>query len=209
MRRTWVPGGIAAAALAMVAPWLLQGFFAHEGLQLYFDILQAIVTTAAIGAGGLWAFYQFQLFRASYPHLTVSQTVTHRRVNGDYIHIAVVAIFHNTSRVKVELREVQFQLLEIAPIDSETAVKLRDQVFESEEKIDIQWPLRYERSRTWPENYCIVEPRETLEVPCEFIVPVAMKAVLIFTYAHNAQYLQNPNRVRGWPTTTVHDIAPV
>ena len=105
---------------------------------------------------------------------------------------------------------------EVAPISSEEAARLRDEVFKSEEiedakttKLqDIQWPVRYQRTRTWEESplVCVVEPRESLEVTCEFIVPSGMETVLVYTYVYNSQYKDNPQRVQGWAKSTVHDI---
>lgn len=168
--------------------------------------LQSIATTIALALGGIWAYFQFVLYRNQQPHLTVSQQVTFRSVNADYFQVNAVGLLNNTSRVKVEIQKVSFQLQQVAPISSLDTERLRDEVFVSKEREDIQWPVLYERTREWNARLCVVEPGETLEITCEFIVPSAMKSIIIYTYVHNSQYKGNLKRVQGWPKSTICDL---
>ena len=206
---------LAVVVTILLMPLALQLVDIPRDLRANYVTLQSFATTLALMLGGLWALYQFVLFRDLHPHLSVSQEVTHRPISPDQLHINVLVQLNNTSRVKVEMREVLFILQEVAPISSDEAARLRDEVFKSEEiediKVkrtqDIQWPVRSKRTRTWDENVCVVEPRESLEVTCEFIVPLGMETVLVYTYVYNSQYKENPQRVQGWTKSTVYDIA--
>ena len=73
-------------------------------------IAQSLVTTIAIVAGGIFAAYKWQVFRESEPHLTITHKVSHRTVGESYVHIAVTAVLHNSSRVHIELLKGIFSL---------------------------------------------------------------------------------------------------
>ena len=197
---------LGTVAIILAIPLVLQFWELPVELRANYATLQSLSTTVALALAGIWAYFQFVLFRNYHPHLTVLQDVSYRLINPEYFHIAVVALLNNTSRVKVEIQKVSFQLLQIAPVSSEEAERLRDEVFESNFQEDLQWPLRHERTREWQANACIVEPGETLEVTCEFIVPSSMQSVLVYTYVHNSQYSEKSDGVQGWPKSTVRDL---
>ena len=79
-------------------------------------ILQGLATVAAVALGALFAYRNSLLFRSFEPHLTVSHDLSHRRVGQSYVHIGVTATLHNSSKVKVEIRQGEFLLQQIAPI---------------------------------------------------------------------------------------------
>ena len=76
--------------------------------------MQAGVTALAVILGGIFAAYKWQVFRESEPHLTITHDVSFRPVGDSYIHIAVTAVLHNSSRVQIELREGFFLLQQVA-----------------------------------------------------------------------------------------------
>ena len=79
-------------------------------------VLQGYVTVVAIMAGGAFAIYRLRVFRTLEPHITVTQTVSHRVVSDSYVHIFVAAMLHNCSRVEVGIREATFALQMISPM---------------------------------------------------------------------------------------------
>ena len=197
---------LVTVVIILAIPFVLQLWDVPAELHTNYATLQSISTTVALALGGIWAYFQFVLFRNFHPHLTVTQQVSFRPINADYFHINTVGLLHNTSRVKVEIPKVSFTLQQIAPIGALDAERLRDEVFVSRTREDIQWPVRYERTREWNARLCIVEPGETLEVTCEFIVPTTVESVIIYTYVHNSQYNEGHKRVQGWPKSTICDL---
>ena len=88
-------------------------------------VLQGYVTVVAIMAGGAFAIYRFRIFRTLEPHITVTQTVSHRVVSDSYVHIFVTATLHNNSRVEVGIREATIALQMISPM-TDFAVEIFD-----------------------------------------------------------------------------------
>ena len=79
------------------------------------SIVQSFATALAIVTGGIYALYKFQVFRTLEPHLTIEHRISHRRLSDSYVHIALTAMLHNSSRVHVELREGLFRLQGVSP----------------------------------------------------------------------------------------------
>ena len=169
-------------------------------------IVQAAVTAVAIAAGGVFAFYKLQIFRDFEPHLNVSNSISHRRVATKYVHVAVIATLHNSSRVEVELRRGFFRLQQLAPISDEGVESLYAQVFIDAEKEYLQWPILEEVPRVWDEGELIVEPGESHSETYEFIVEMGIESVIIYTYFYNPQHSRHSRTAEGWHATTIYDI---
>ena len=101
-------------------------------------IIQSLVTVVAIVGGGAFAYYKLQIFRVFEPHLTISHEVSHRYIGDNYVHIAVTATLHNSSKVKMELRKGFFLLQQISPLSDEEIEPLYEQVFEDQDYEHIQ-----------------------------------------------------------------------
>ena len=168
------------------------------------EIIQLCVVASAILIGGFFALYKLQIFRDLEPHLTVSQKVSHRVVGNEYIHVEMTATLHNSSRVKIEVREGLFRLQQIAPLSDEEIVELYAQVFIDEESKHLQWPTLEEVDRNWAANELIVEPGESHQETYEFIVSREVTSVMVYAYFYNSRYPKSPSE--GWGATTVHDI---
>ncbi len=172
-------------------------------------VLQGYVTVVAIMAGGAFAIYRFRIFRTLEPHITVTQTVSHRVVGDSYVHIFVTAMLHNNSRVEVGIREATIALQMISPM-TDVAVEIFDaEASGGENPRYIQWPTLRDEMRTWNENELIVEPGASHPETFEFIVSREVRAVLIDTYFYNQTYEGYSMKSKGWGATTAYDIIKV
>ena len=169
--------------------------------------LQAAVTALAIIVGGVLAYRRLQIFRTFEPHLTITNRVSHRLLGNSYFHIAVTATLHNSSRVKMEFREAFFLLQRITPTSDEGVESLYTQyskAFEEGEYESIQWPTLDEIPRTWEKDVLIVEPGESHQETCEFIVSKGVQSVIIYVFFYNSRVPPVPE---GWGATVIHDLA--
>ena len=214
--RFW-PRGQTKRALIMVATILvfvtiLLLVFVDEWsdsrtLQLWADIFQSAITAVAIIVGGIFALSKLQAFRDFEPHLTITHRISHRLIGSSYIHIEVVAILHNSSRVKVEIRDGIFLLQKISPVSDKQVETLYVQAFEGEEYEEVQWPTLFEVSRNWKRGELVIEPSESHPEPFEFIVAKEVKSVMIYTYFHNLKFSEGDETGQGWVATTVYDLS--
>lgn len=169
-------------------------------------IVQSVITSVAILVGGAFAIFKFQLFRDFEPHLSISQEVSHRFISEEYVHIAVTSTLNNNSRVRVELTSGFFRVQQILPVTDEEVERLYAQVFSDKEYEDIQWPTLDEFQRTSTNNRLVIEPGESHQETCEFIMSSEVKSVLVYTYFYNSRHSSGSQSAEGWAATTVHDI---
>ena len=166
-------------------------------------IIQASVTSVAIVTGGTFAIVKLQVFRDFAPHVTISQTVSHRTISESYVHIFVTATLHNSSKVMVDFRKGYFRLQAISPVSDEEVEELYADVFVNQENRDPQWETIDEAPREWSRNGLIVEPGESHQETCEFMLGQGFQTVLVNTYMFNSR---KPKVPEGWGATSVHDI---
>ena len=168
-------------------------------------IVQASVTAVAIAAGGVFAGVKLQVFRDFAPHLTISHEISHRVIGDSYIHIAVTANLHNSSRVRMDFRRGLFRLQRIGPVSDDEVESLYAQVFIDNEHNHFQWATLDEIVLNWNQGELMVEPGESQPETYEFIVSADVKSVVIYTYFYNSRsskFSQAP----GWGRATVYDI---
>ena len=178
----------------------------HVALDFALTGMQSAVTVVAIVSGAAFALFKLQAFRAFEPHLTISQEVSHRTVGDRYIHIVVTCTLHNSSRVRVHLREGLFRLQQVRPLPDHEIERLYTEVFVDYAARHLQWPTLEDATRVWGKNDASVEPGESHQETFEFIIDSVVRSVLVYTYIYNAKANQDPSAPMGWTTTTVHDI---
>ena len=169
-------------------------------------IVQSSVTAVAIVAGGIFAYYKLQLFRDLDPHLTISHEVSHRFIGDNYVHIAVTANLHNSSRVSVEVRRFTFRLQEISPVSDSEIERLYKEMFEDRIEDYLQWPILEEIELDKEKNVMVIEPGETYYETNEFIISTGIKTVMVYTYFDNSTPSRKSQSAEGWDATTIYDI---
>ena len=169
-------------------------------------VAQSIITILAILVGGVFAILKFQLFRDFEPHLSISQVVSHRFVGSKYVHIAVTSLLSNNSRVRLELNSGFVRVQKIAPTTDADVVDLYAQVFLQNEQEDLQWPTLDEFQRTSTRERLMIEPGESHQETCEFIISVDVQSILVHTYFYNSRYSLGSRSAEGWAATTFHDM---
>ena len=141
------------------------------------------------------------------PHLSISHEVSHRQIGEKYVHIiAVTTKLLNNSRVKIELRRADFSLQLVSPVTDEDVLALYTDTFVDGKARDIQWKTLEEINRAWDEGERTIEPSESHQETCEFIVSAEVASVLIYTYFYNSRYSENARTAQGWSATSVIDI---
>ena len=160
-------------------------------------------------AGGNFAYRKLELFRDFEPHLTVMHTVSHRRVGQNYLHIAVTATLHNTSKVMVVVKQGYIQLSQISPIDDEIVEQKYAEVFGNPNAGDVRhfrWIELDTMPRASDDDALVIEPGESHTEPGEFIISDEVKTVLVYSYFYNSRRSGGDRSAPGWTASTVYDI---
>ena len=172
-------------------------------------IVQAFVWAFAILAGGVFAYRKLELFRDFEPHLTVTHAVSHRPVGQHYLHIAVTVTLHNSSKVKIDVKQGYIQLSQISPIDDETVKQKYAEVFGNPNAGDVRnfrWIELDTMPRASDDDALVIEPGESHTELGEFIVSDEVKTVLVYSYFYNSRHSGGARSAPGWTASTVYDI---
>ncbi len=205
-----VLGGLGLVALALYI-WMSSISGAQSGefvLGRFISavgLLQPLVTALVLVVGGIFAYRKLQLFRDFEPHLTVTQSVSSRAVGSQYAHIAVTATLHNSSKVRVEVRECLFQIHQVQPLSDDDVEHYYVEAFREDGSAYIEWPIIDEVMRRLEPNEIVIEPGAYHHEPCEFILSRNVTTVLVYSYFFNTAYSENGQSAQGWSATTVHD----
>ena len=153
----------------LLIEWLMVRWF---GLSLSDSakLFQAVGAVAVIFTGGVFAYWRLQIFRTFEPHLSITHEVSHRLIGERFVHIAVTANLHNNSKVQIELRKADFALQMVSPVTDDEIIALYTETFVTRKARDIQWTTLEEIRRAWVEGELIIEPNESHQETCEFIL---------------------------------------
>ena len=208
--RRWIADGLivlaVGTALALSVFGMVSWFPGDSRVGESVGVVQVFVTALAVVAGGIFAYRKLQLFRDFEPHLTVTQTVSSRAVGDQYAHIAVTATLHNSSKIKVEMRECLFRIHQIQPWSDEDVEHYYVEAFQVGADGYVGWPVLGEVERSLQPNEVVVEPGERHHETCEFIVSRDVETALVYSYFYNEQWAEYSQSAQGWTATTVHDI---
>ena len=201
-------GLVAAAGLTLLAGlialmWLLESNLPNVSkYKDIADLVQTALTILALLAGGAFAAYKLELFRDFEPHLTISHTINHRSVGDSYVHIDVSVRLHNSSKVRVDLREGFWTLQQISPV-SDTEVEQTYLPSLESDLPEFPWPALNEGVWVWDRGELAIEPGESHHELLEFIVPDETKALMVYTFCY---YPPAHEDETGWDLATVFDI---
>ena len=169
------------------------------------SIFEAFMMVTIVVGGG-FALYKLGVFRDLKPHLTLEQSVTHRLMGDDYVHIGIQVSLTNTSKVAVDIREAMFRIQQISPLSNEEVEMLYEDYYENEIQKQFQWPTTDEITRIWQPSELIIEPGESHSETYEFIITNELESVLIYAYFFNSRYSPGKKIAKGWEVTTVYDV---
>lgn len=201
------------AVLVVGAVLLLNSWFTDAAaaglLGVVASVVQSFITAVIVAVGAVFAYRKLQLFRDFEPHLTVTQTLSHRPIGTRYVHISVTAILQNSSKVRVEIREAFYKLYQIAPIDDDEIELLYNQTVvnrDDDDVSDIHWPELEALPRASDTHVLTIEPGETHYETGEFIISRDVRTVLLYSYFFNSEYFEHSHSAPGWTATTIYDI---
>ncbi len=169
-------------------------------------LFQAVGAVTVIFVGGVFAYWRLQIFRTFQPHLTISHEVSHRAISESYIQITVTMHLKNSSKVKIDLRRAFFALQLVSPLTDEKVEELYDETFVKKTQRHIQWEKLDDIQREWIKNELIIEPSESHQETCEFILSSDIKSVAIYTYFYNSESSRYTQSAEGWSAATTYDI---
>lgn len=161
-------------------------------------IIQAAFATAAIMGAAIFAIFKLQLFRDFAPHLFVSHSINHRPIGNSYVHLDVTIALHNSSRVKIALREGKVFLQQIAPVldDQELEERLEARSFIGDDRPFSQWPVLDTFEFDHGRYDLIIEPGQTFQHTLEFVIDKEITTIAINSFFYNSNFRSGKKKTR-------------
>jgi hypothetical protein len=174
------------------------------------DLVQRIVTTAAILIGGLWTYNIFIKEREQYPHAIIELKLSHvmlsERVNLLRVGIEISNTGKSLMQLGSSIVRIQ-QVLPFLPCPNEgpcAATEVGNALNEVERQADhFTWALIAERNSKF--NRLNIEPGEKQEMEFEFAISPEIKVVRVYSYFRNGQNMEDGNEI-GWAASRYYDL---
>lgn len=174
------------------------------------ETIAALVQTAALLVGGAWAYLRFVKGRLWYPRASLRHTISHRPVEGGRVLLRVHTGITNSGNVILPIRDAIFRVQQVLPLADEVlrAVQAGEDAVE-EGALEVVWPGLAERVHKWPPKEIEIEPGETDEIICDFVLDEAkdIETVQVYGYFENSRKRRR-RRPIGWGLATLYDMSP-
>lgn len=176
------------------------------------EIVQSIVSTAAILVAGFWTYNTFIRERRHVAHATVTHRVCSQRQSDKVTLLDIEAAIENTSSTRLISSRYELRISQVYPIICgqgkhglclsnilENSLLNRDQVLER-----FAWPTIY-KSRSTGDFQISIEPNETHVHYLQAVIPSNVKVVSIYTEFHN-DTLRGSDKKFFHLTNTLYDV---
>ena len=200
-----IVGSLLITSIPILVVWLLTTFL-DLSIVKSAGIVGSVGTLIALSLGGVFAIYQFRLFRHNAPHLSVTQFVSHNALSPSYNAIIVTVRLKNNSKVRVTIHDTLFRIQEFGELTDEIVEELYEQTFVEQEHNYVQWPTLDEIHRNWSPGGITVEPNESHTETYEFVVAKRFNSILVYSMFYNPHSSEAEYGRRGWQATTVYSI---
>ncbi len=200
-----VVGIIVAVVLPVAAVWWLNR---NPQLDVWeaAGIVGSVGTLILLGIGGIFAIYQFRLFRHHEPHLNVAQTVSHHQVSPSYVAISITVHLRNNSRVVVRIREALFRIQRFSGFEDVAIETMFRHAFVFRSHSVIEWPTLQEVRRFWDPGEIAIEPGGIHSESYEFIVANDVQTVMVYSSFYNPETPRGEDERRAWHATSVYSL---
>jgi len=175
------------------------------------EIVQAVVTMAALVVGGYWTYNVFVKERRAFAHANIEQKISHVALTEKTTLLRVGVDLTNTGSSLMSIEEAIVRVQQILPLASCATepcarTQVREALSNTVRKDDqFSWPLIGERELKFTKTD-EVEPGEKQTLDFEFAVPSSVKLVRVYTYFQNKQKSGNDKEL-GWATSGYYDFA--
>ena len=211
--------GVSVSLLAALLIWAFPAIAAPPSWMAEVSASKMVTATwqgaiaIALVIGGIVSAYKFDLFREGKPHLTIDLTVSSRPVNARDAHVGVAARLHNTSKVLVDVEEVDWEVAAIAPYLEEDIDELIG-VLDSDSS-GSGTPIELEDATVWGEFpwlvldshrpsdlEMVVEPGQTEQITHDFVISADVESVAVSVNVKNILAQEGA----GWLRREFHDV---
>ena len=167
--------------------------------------LGMVIGTAGMASAFLVTLYvadrNYRRSREHIPSLTLELEVVRTPTSLSYDAVMLALNAKNTGTGLCRVDHIIWRLKVVSPYDDETVAELRQEFNDApDNKQDVEFPW-YSVQESWVLEEIVIEPHQTVQMTCDFIIPAEVTAVVASAWVSNASELKE---VEGWYRNTVH-----
>jgi len=162
------------------------------------EIVQSILTSVALVAGGSWTYYNFIYKRERWPRAEVHLCGT-SYVEGGRVFLSVKIHIKNIGQLLLPIVCVQTRVQQVSPLTEDYSPEYHPK----EKGVVLDWPTLEEMTMTYEVGDLELEPNEPHEFDFEFLLSDDIRIVKI------TAYIPNPRKSKqeiGWLASSIHSI---
>jgi hypothetical protein len=167
---------------------------------------EAILTMVAIIIGGFWTYSLFIRHRQKFPRAKIVHEVTDHKLPNNKVLLHSKIIIQNIGEVLISLVSGEVRILQMLPLPNAIAHEVElgiDPVISGRTEID--WPQLCSKGFDFhSDDICEIEPGETEEIICDFIIDNDISSIQMYSFFYN---VQKTKKKIGWGLTTIHHIS--
>jgi hypothetical protein len=168
------------------------------------DILENAAKVIALMVGGFWTYQLYVKQRTRYPRVQIAHSIKVVPLSGKFALLTVAVSVKNIGTVLVSIDEAFARLYDVttdgvnpaADADEKASKSIR-----SNDGLRFKFPPIKELKKEWGKGQFELEPQEQDQVVFDFVIPVSVKAVRIYTYFNNE--FKRGKKI-GWSDSSVH-----
>jgi hypothetical protein len=170
------------------------------------DILQNVATIVALIVGAIWTYRLYVKERTRYPRVQIAHTAKALALNRRFTLLTVTVTIKNIGSVLLTIDRALGNVYDVGAkganlagdVDESLSKDIRDP-----DGLRIKFPRIKTLERRWKKGEFELEPQEQDQVVFDFVLPVSVSAVRIYTYFNNPL---KPSRNIGWSDSSVYSI---
>jgi hypothetical protein len=163
------------------------------------EILQGILTSAALICGGAWTYFNFVYKRERVPRALVEPYAQSLLTNkGMYLTTSIV--IKNIGSTLIRIKSIDIRIQQIMPI----ADGYVPSYFPDASGTEIGWPTIARLEQVYSNQELEIEPSETHEFLFDFLLPANIEAIKIYSFS---QYIRRDCNELGWSTKLLYTFS--
>jgi len=170
------------------------------------DILQSVVTVAAIIIGGIWTYKNFVEQRQNHVRAQLSQNISELKLADHYNLLIVDEHLLNLGTRVVSFEQGRIRVYKVLPLPPAITAELHASgaIPETNSRAaQNKWQLLHKRDQVWDSTTHIVEPGEVEQIHNEFLLPSDVQVVMVLSYVYNPREQEHP---MGWEAISLYDL---
>lgn len=171
------------------------------------QIIEGLLTAAAIILGGIWSYMLFVRTRQKYPRANLKHRITHRPIGNKKQLLVLEIIIENTGDVLLSFASAVARIQQVLPTPASVGGSLRAADPVPEKEKEFPWPLLVSRESNWRKGEFEIEPGESDQVTYDFFLGDKLETVRVYVYFENEKKRKREKRI-GWGITTLYDLRP-